>query len=288
MGHLANLVTASRRQPVIDDPLLNRLGLQVARTVGARVVWRARRLHPDPSVAHLADELRATGLVVVHDALPQDDFDAVRSAADELLASTTPRLSDTHGSNLLQSIWRADMDEERRAILDRFFTLPLLHRLGEAAEGWPQEPAAGRCLLQRVDQVAGAPDRESDAHSDTFFSTHKAWLYLTDVTEADGPLFYYPGSHRLTATSLRGIYRESVTAAAGARRIDERELEKRGLERVELLCPKNTLVVANTFGYHGRCQGRPPGSRTALHVELRTEPFRRASRLPTDRSRAQP
>lgn len=88
-----------------------------------------------------------------------------------------------------------------------------------------------------------------------------------------------PGSHRLTAASLRAIYRESTQENAGSRRLDEVEVTQRGLWPRVFTSAANTLVVADTCGYHGRIQGRPPGVRTALHLELRPDPFWRSAAL---------
>ena len=103
-------------------------------------------------------------------------------------------------------------------------------------------------------QRPGAVDPEAAVHSDTFFSTHKAWLYLTRVEECDGPLVYYPGSHRLLLSELRGVYRSSVDDRRQARRISAVELRRRAIDPMMVRCAPNTPVVANTFGYHGRCR----------------------------------
>ena len=46
--------------------------------------------------------------------------------------------------------------------------------------------------------VSGPGDPQCVLHADTFHPTVKAWLFLTDVAEDEGPFTYVPGSHRAT------------------------------------------------------------------------------------------
>jgi hypothetical protein len=43
-----------------------------------------------------------------------------------------------------------------------------------------------RSLTQGED--TGGQDPQTELHSDIYFTSHKAWFYLTDVTLASGPL----------------------------------------------------------------------------------------------------
>jgi hypothetical protein len=83
-----------------------------------------------------------------------------------------------------------------------------------------------------------------------------------------------PGSQRLDAVRLRNEYSGSTSEADDqSRRITEDEVRQRGLERRIVTCPKNTLLMANTFGYHHRSAGQPGASRRALHMSFRFNPF---------------
>jgi ectoine hydroxylase-related dioxygenase (phytanoyl-CoA dioxygenase family) len=108
---------------------------------------------------------------------------------------------------------------------------------------------------------------------DTFFSTHKLWLYLDDVNTENGPLVYVPGSHTLSRHRLRRDYWESRAANSVSRRIGPEELEARGLARTAMTCAANTLVVVDTCGYHCRSRGEPGQTRRALHMSFRFNPF---------------
>lgn len=275
----------------IDDPLLNRLGVQVARTVGAHGALGARRwpMPADPALVRAIEAVRNDGYAVIEDLLTDQELERVDVAVSRAIAdeSVPVRMVDNGGVEVAVR-WRGDLPDDLRSDIDLFFGHPTVLALGSAAERLSLEPGSGRCTIQDQVVVGHAPDREAEIHADTFQPTHKLWLYLTDVSEADGPLVFYPGSHRLRVQSLAAVYRESVGTNAGSRRISERELARSGFERRALLCRRNSLVIANTHGYHGRAQGAPGGHRTSLSIELRSDPFRRPAALGVDASSARP
>jgi hypothetical protein len=129
---------------------------------------------------------------------------------------------------------------------------------------------------------AGPPDPQTLLHSDTFHPTVKAWLFLTDVAEDTGPFTYVPGSHRLTPERLAWEHRRSLAARQssnaedrqGSFRIDPAELPSLHLPQPRSFAvPANTLVVADTFGFHAR----GPSLGASLRVEIwaygRRSPF---------------
>jgi len=119
--------------------------------------------------------------------------------------------------------------------------------------------------------------------ADTFHPTAKAWLFLTDVAEEDGPFVYVPGSHRLTQARLDWEQRMSVAVSAGAGdgntrhgsfRISVDMIEQLGLPPpMKLPVPANTLVVADTFGFHARGGSMRPSSRVEVWGFARRSPF---------------
>lgn len=275
------------RSKSVDAPVLNRLGLQVARTLGASARFHAARWPVDPEVADAVAALRADGCAVIEGLFEPEVLDRLEAVAARVDADPDIAHDDNpQGANRLRVTWRADVPDDDRAVLDEFFLHPRIRALGEAAERLALDPGAGRCTVQHLVQAEGEPDLEAQLHSDTFHPTHKIWLYLTDVTEDDGPLLFYPGSQKLSLASLRGTYADSVADNVGARRVPPEEVRARHLEPKVFTCRRGTVVVANTIGYHGRVQGRPPGQRLVLHVELRPDPFRRPRRIEADTSTA--
>lgn len=129
---------------------------------------------------------------------------------------------------------------------------------------------------------AGPPDPQQDLHADTFQPSMKAWLFLTDVGEADRPLTYVPGSHRLTAERFAWEDRKSLNvlesgdrlSQRGSLRVREDELAGLGLPPpISFSVPANTLVVIDTCGFHARAASDRPSLRVELWAMQRRQPF---------------
>ena len=172
-----------------------------------------------------------------------------------------------------------------RHLLDRPLYRNLLRYAGSSA-------AAPMVYIQTVlaGAIAGPPDAPSDPqcdlHTDTFHPTVKAWLFLTDVEPDAMPFVYVPGSHRLTPQRLEWERRMSIAASRqtrGAERQPEQKLIRAispailpelGLpppQRISV--PANTLLVADTFGFHARGQSARPASRVEIWAMGRRNPF---------------
>jgi hypothetical protein len=127
----------------------------------------------------------------------------------------------------------------------------------------------------------GGIDPQLLLHADTFHPSIKAWLFLTDVAEDDGPFVYVPGSHRLTEGRLAWERSMSITidvhdrlTRRGSFRVDRGTIEALGLPP-PLACavPANTLVVADTFGFHARGSSVRPSLRVEVWAYGRRSPF---------------
>ena len=110
----------------------------------------------------------------------------------------------------------------------------------------------------------------------------KSWYFLDDVEADGGPFTYVPGSNRFTRKRLAWEYRRSLTAKTdpdgyserGSLRVDATDLRSMGLpDPVALAVQKNTLVVANTCGFHCRGQAKAGSSRLEIWSYSRTNPF---------------
>ena len=127
----------------------------------------------------------------------------------------------------------------------------------------------------------GPPDPQLELHSDTFHPSLKAWLFLTDVPEDQGPLTYVPGSHRLTPARLAWERARSI-AIAGSDRLSQRgslrvapdELPALGLPAPHRFAvPANTLVAIDTSGFHARGSAARPFVRVEIWAYSRRSPF---------------
>ena len=119
-------------------------------------------------------------------------------------------------------------------------------------------------------------------HADTFHPTAKAWLFLRDVGADDGPFSYVPGSHRVTPARMD--WEEAIAAGRmeavdryarrGSLRVRADELGALGYGAPQAMTVRaNTLVVADTHGFHARTASPKPTTRIEVYGSLRRNPF---------------
>jgi len=125
-------------------------------------------------------------------------------------------------------------------------------------------------------------DPQTAFHSDTFHPTAKAWFFLYDIDDEEGPFCYVPGSHRLTPERLGWERDQSLTAAAaknkhhagGSFRLSQNEFSRLNFrDPVRFAVPGNSLVVADTHGFHARASSQRPSVRVGIYGSLRRNPF---------------
>lgn len=280
--HVAALATTSksfRDNPVIGSAWLNRKGLHVGRMVlAARLAaWRRDRL------AHLVSREDAAafardGFILKADFLPADVFREVRR---ELLGLRAPAREMVQGDTITR---RIALDGRTRR------TMPATRRLLESAEWLGLLRYAGASALEPLTYIQsvfphavdGPDDPQTRFHADTFHSSVKAWLFLNDVREDAAPFVYVPRSHVLTPARLAWEKRASVAASRsgdfqasrGSLRVGVQELRAMGYgEPRTFAVSANTLIVADTLGFHARGPSAQRTTRVELWGYRRRNPF---------------
>ncbi|KZL20242.1 Phytanoyl-CoA dioxygenase (PhyH) [Pseudovibrio axinellae] len=268
-----------RDNPIIGNRSLNERGFHVQRMAFAEHMADMRRRQIEHFLP--ADDRKffhENGYVVRHNALPDDVFRAVQEelednefAARELKQGRTV----TRFIGLTPSIL-AKLPGLRAAVGTTSFQQGLRYVASNNAD-----PLV---YLHTVlwDMDDKRKDPQTNFHSDTFHSIAKAWLFLKDVELADGPFQYVPGSHRLNAVRRRWEYEQSLIAAShrdgnhavGSFRITENQLQQMGYSKpVSFAVPANTLVIADTHGFHARGIATRPGLRIGMYGSVRRSPF---------------
>lgn len=265
--------------PLIGSDRLNRHGLHARRVGLARAMADRRRtrlaagVDPADRIAFERD-----GFVEKRDFLPPDIFAALR---DQLLAWPGPAREMIQGDTITR---RYAVDPGLLAAVPAmraFQCDPRWRTLARYVASFDIEPLlyVQSILSHRRD---APPDPQTNLHADTFHPTMKAWLFLEDVAPDDGPLTYVAGSHCLTPERLAWERERSLSvrgegdylSARGSFRIDVAELAGLGLPQPSaFVVPANTLVVADTFGFHARARSSGPSTRIELFAYSRRNPF---------------
>ena len=271
------------RNPVIGNRWLNEHGLHTARVAAAWRLAEARRRRLARLIsAEDRRQLDADGFIVKRDFLPPDVFADLVAQVRDLRA---PAREITEGDTITRHIALDPAALDRVPAARRLLDLPLYRNLLRYAGS---SAAAPMVCIQTV--LAGAiagppappPDPQRDLHTDTFHPTVKAWLFLTDVEPDAMPFVYVPGSHRLTPQRLEWERAMSIAASRKAGETEQRliraispaTLPELGLPPPRAIsAPANTLIVADTFGFHARGASARPTTRVEIWALGRRNPF---------------
>jgi hypothetical protein len=278
----AQLLTAAKSftdNPLIGSRWLNARGLHVWRLRTAERMARMRRrrlavlLSPEDRVA-----FDRQGYIVKPQFLPEPQFAALLR---QVQSYRGPAREQVQGDAVTR---RIACDRTTLAAMPALASLLADQRwrgLISYAGSFDAEPMV---YIQTVLSHAGhgEADPQELVHSDTFHATVKAWLFLTDAESGAACFSYVPGSHQLTPQRLAWEQQRSLQLSShgdrqsrrGSLRVTPAELAAIGLPSPhELPARANTLIVADTRGFHARGPSVKPTQRVEIWAYGRRNPF---------------
>ena len=142
-------------------------------------------------------------------------------------------------------------------------------------------------------------DSQYKFHTDTFQPTVKSWLYLEDISNEHGPFSFIPTSNIIDEKRLKWDHMNALIAEAGSShplwnkrverggkpgsfRIHEGSRDHEEMQALNdvgykdgyvLSGKKNTLVIANTYGFHKRGMAMPGTMRSTMTFQYRPQAF---------------
>jgi len=276
-GQLFTAAKSFEANPLIGSARLNQMGLHKTRVAVAYRRAAARRAKLAKLVS---EEDRAAyerdGFVIRRNFLPQAVFERLLSEVK------------AHRGTFEERVWGETVI--RKIIVDNqtIAKIPALKELLHSPDWRNLIAYVGACsspplvYIQTLYRQGGMIDPQTRLHADTFHSTTKAWLFLTDVRENEGAFTYVPGSHRLTPEKLEWQHQMSLQAKdssdretrEGSFRIEASDLPALKFPQpVQLAVPANTLVVADTSGFHARGPSISGTMRVEIWALGRRQPF---------------
>jgi ectoine hydroxylase-related dioxygenase (phytanoyl-CoA dioxygenase family) len=214
----------------------------------------------------LARQLHTDGYAIIEKAFDPELIDEILSHYPRLFSRTQPYDVPAEVQRLLwldpnrvQDAWYVCDAVKRMAAAPHM--LDLLHQL----YGRPPIP------FQTLNFLPGS---QQPTHSDAIhFSSLPSgfmcgvWVALEDVTEDNGPLHYYPGSHRLPELELQQLQvwvADNQEAIGSNYTLFENYvralIQARGLQQKRLTAKKGTALIWSANLLHGGCAIRRAGS----------------------------
>ena len=206
--------------------------------------------------AKFAREYNENGFVVLPGVLPEELIDRVRLDAETRAFDPNFPIKTQRDKTRVQDFWKVSPATKELACYPKVLeTLDFLY-------GRPAVP------FQTLTFRVGTQQR---AHSDTIhFSSLPArymcgvWVALEDITEENGPVFYCPGSHKLTEYDFSHI-RESAETTTYENYIEyedfiENIVSEKKLEKKKFLAKKGDLLIWSSNIIHGGSPVTKPGT----------------------------
>lgn len=268
-----------RGNPILGNPTLNKLGLHRSRVVLANTSMRFRMWLLSFGVdAKDIDSYQLNGFVAKENFVPATLFQQIETEIRNFQGAVREcQQGDTQNHRiLLDPQTLAQLPYTQQLLNDKAFK-----RLLRYTAGHRRMPFFHIEQVQNGVKTAGS-DPQKSLHTDTFHPTMKFWLFLDDVDEHNGPFTYVPTSNQLTRERLNWEYQTSQMAyrhpdsysARGSFRFSAEDRAQLGYpEPKAFKVKKNTLVIGNTFGIHGRGQADAGSTRLAIWGMSRTNPF---------------
>ncbi len=269
-----------RDNPILGSTVLNRLGLHVLRLVTAAGMAKFRYLCLSRL---LSTEERRTynenGFLLIENFLPQDSFDSLNAEVRAMQDVEVRQC--VQGDTLTQRVLLNDEVLKNAPQCKQLLCKPEFQNRMKYTSAKNSSPIY---YIQNIksNAVDADADPQRHLHSDTFHATMKSWLFLDDVGDHNGPFTYVKGSHKLTIKRLKWEYQKSIEGSSqsnsyssrGSLRVADEELEGMGMPAPQSFrVPANTLVIADTHGFHRRGAASEKSSRMEIWAFSRTNPF---------------
>ena len=160
-------------------------------------------------------------------------------------------------------------------------------RVGSPIRNFFKNALLANTFYQRVYNTPDDNDNQKNLHIDTFFPALKFWWFSQDVSENDGAFVYVRKSVDHTTEYYNWLYEQSIKICEknydnwrlrdheeGSLRGSEDELSLMKLNAISVEVKKNTLVLGNVGGFHGRGNTKKPFTRNSIHGSIRlSDPY---------------
>jgi hypothetical protein len=267
---------------VVENHALNYAGTQILRTLFSSAAHSFRGISQSWPKTNLTMMLRKNGYILIPNFLSWETFQQVK---DEFFHGTNngsySPIKD--GDTRVERYTLSPYDWKMLPAVTKFLSDSLLIQTLEGAE--LKNIEIGDVWFDTIyyDDPQKVASSQNQLHSDTFHTTHKVWFFIEPVKLEDGPLCFVPGSNQLSLKRLMFEYKKSInfedmllssTALTDySFRVEPKDRTFLGCMEKVLTCPENTLVIANTRGFHRRGYAKAGHTRKQIHFCIRTNPF---------------
>lgn len=273
-----------KKNPIIGSYFLNKIGLHVLRYAIAHFLFYVRQLFLSPLVSNqIRKKFKQDGYVIIPNFLESIEFSVLKNAINDFDGEY---YEIKEGPTRTRRVFfNADTIGLSKTIIDVANNDRLLKliRYASSKNRWPSFHIEN--IIHGI-ETARNQDPQKVLHSDCFHPTVKAWLFIDSVNQNNGPFTYVKSSNQFSWSRLKWEYHQSLLASTkeekankkrnwdGSFRAGSDDLRLMGYEEpISMIVEANSLVIANTHGFHCRGQANENASRMAIWMQCRDNPF---------------
>ena len=273
---------------IIPHFLANLFGLQLIRYSLAHLLYNFKFYLKKKKNSHV-NLVKKNGFCQINQFLSANEFDQLKKEFNELINSDlATNLQNNEGTQYFTVF----LNDEK--MLQKF---PILKKLGddskikELFQGSENKKIVD--IRYRLERIIVKDENIEDTNKNYHY-TFKAWLYLTDSDDNNGPLVILPGSHKFSLKRVFNSYIESIKYSLYVKKKDKLKKEnilnnyakdnyqyfrykniKNNLDRdsKKLISKSNSFILANTHCIHRRGDAKKNKIRDAIHFYSRENPF---------------
>jgi hypothetical protein len=270
---------------IIQSRFLNLIGLQVVRYLSAKVIYLFLSIVFKNK--NKIENYNNQGLCLFKKFLPDEEFNKVKEEFNLIFDNQNKSRNIyeneddpyKHNSSIDYKLFEIENIEDIKQIYPNLYKLYNNDKLNDLFKFAEKKEKVS--IFMRLERVITKNQEGKDAnskwHSDNFHDTHKAWLYLTDVSEKNGPFNYILKSNNLSLKRVIWEYTNSIKFLFKKNYIPFFVNEKRDLlqnKLIQIECNKNDFLIANTHGIHRRRFAEINQVRDTISFFTRENPFK--------------
>jgi len=260
--------------------IANLLGYHILRILVFNIFYalRVRKVPQDEQAKKIYKQVMENGIAVFPNFFPGDIFLKIKEECDKsekvILNERAPRMrratlvrDGRKDSNLVLKRYLASnifINQIVSAVLRKdILVCPKV----SFEETFYDEEDIGKRSIDTQDQV----------HFDVSYPTVKCLYYLNDVDESNAAFEYARGSQKLTLKRLWMEYKMSIAFGRWSKNrqgeepmeVSREALERQGRRVVPIIGRANTMIIANTMGFHRRGAHKTIKPRHLIFVDYR-------------------
>ena len=213
--HFKEIFTTKK---IIPSRFLNLIGLQVIRYLLAKLIYFFLSIVFKNK--NTIEAYNNNGLCLFKKFLPDDDFNKVKEEFNsifeeqDMVRNIYEHENDLydHNSSIDYKLFEIENVEDYKTKYPNLYKLYNNKKLNDLFKFAEKKQKVK--IFMRLERVFTknqyGKDANSKWHSDNFHDTHKAWLYLTDVSEKNGPFNYINKSNNLSFKRMIWEYINSI------------------------------------------------------------------------------